>query len=378
MCGIISPFIDTPNHFCLRTQSVGWTFQTTMKIRRKAVRRSTDLLSVSAASFRYALSVLSVSSSLHTLGLSWIRVEPTHQILILSIKTLQIVNLHNTTFAPTSIVMPRSSIKSLFLQGWSPLPNALLGSSLETLRLNQWEMPAYEILSSTALPCLAFLENSTIIKLPTHDYFASFRNITTLILSSLGPGPVPPTALPLLTYLSAPHYVGKALLPGRPVHTYQVHYIQHMISGASIEHPLVELAPCAQHVKELHLWLGVSPWELVVFLALHFPNVVRLHLKLAPFDRLEEGWPPPSNAYMHPLLREFDIGFYVNRTQPFPREICRKLLTKLTKVCPVLEVVRFGQLFPIDGGGIDERDLSVDLVMDMRRTAGGDWKERKW
>ena len=372
----LTPIVRQHSKAVSSAYAIRWTFRPTTN--GTPEQRSTDLLSLSAASLRHALSILSLSSSLHTLGLSSVIVEPAHQILILSIKTLRTVNLHNTTFAPTSEVMPRSSIKSLFLQGWSPLPNTLLGTSLETLRFNRWKLSAYEILSSTPLPRLTFLENSTIIKLPTHDYFASFRNITTLIISSLWPSPVPPTALPRLTYLSAPYEVGKALLPGRPVYTYSVHYIYPPITGVSIEHPLVELAPCAQHVKELHLWLRVSPSDLAVFLALHFPNVVRMHLKLAPSDLLDDGTPPWSSAHMHPSLREFDIGFYVNRTQPFPRESCRKVLTKVTKVCPVLEVVRFGQLFPTDGGGVDERDLSFDLVMDMRRTAGGEWKEKKW
>ena len=209
--------------------AIYWTFRSTTT--GTPEQRSTDLLSLSAASFRHALSVLSVSSSLHTLGLSWIRVEPAHQILILSIKTLQtLLELVNTVFAPTSVVMSPSSVLSL--EGSSPLPIPLLGDSLEMLRFNLWNIPAYEILTSTPLPCLTFLENSTIMKLPTHahDYLTSFRNITTLILSSLGPGPVPRTALPHLTYLSAPHTSGgTALLPGRPVHTYRVNYIHRAI-----------------------------------------------------------------------------------------------------------------------------------------------------
>ena len=357
--------------------TIRWTFQS-LHAKGKPERRSTDLLPVLAASFRHALSVLSVSSSLHTLGLSRIRVQPAHQILILSIKTLRTLELVDSMFAATSVVMPHSSIKVLLLERWSSIPITLLASSLEALRLRQWKSPSYEILASTPLPRLTFFENAFIIQLPTHDYLASFRNIRTLILSSLGPGPVPPTALPRLTYLSAPQDVGKALLPGRPVHTYHLSYIRHQIWAGSINNLLVELAPCAQHVQELHLWLRVSPWELVVSLALHVPNVVRLYLRLVPSELLGDRTPAQSSVHMHPSLREFDIGFYVNTWQPLPRENCRKVLMKLTKVCPVLEIVRFGQLFPIDGGGIDERDVSFDLVMDMRRTSGGEWKERKW
>ena len=356
--------------------TICWTFQSTVK--GKPERRSTDLLSVSAASFRHTLSVLSVSSSLRTLCLSGIVVEPAHQVLILSIKTLRTLELVNSMFIPTSVVMPRSSIKALLLQGSSPVPITLLGSSLEVLRLNQWKNQSYEILASTPLPRLTFFGNSFILKLPTHDYLASFRNIRTLILSSLGPGPVPPTALPRLTYLSAPQDAGKALLPGRPVHTYHLRYMSHQIWGGSINNLLVELAPCAQHVKELQLWLRVSPWDLVVFLALHFPNIVRLHLGLSHSDHLADGDSPRSRGRVRHSLREFDIGFNVTKGQSFPRENCRKALTRLTEVCPALEVARFGELFPVDGGGIDDRNVRLDWLMDMRRTAGGEWQERKW
>ena len=361
----------------LSAYAIRWTFQTTLKIKSKPERRSTDLLSVSAASFRHALSILSVSSSLHTLGLSSIRVEPAHQILILSIKTLQTLELVNSMFVPTSVVMPHSLIKALLLEGWSSVPIALLGSSLEVLRLKWWKCQPYdrEILASTPLPRLTFLDVLFMIKVPTQDYFASFRNIRTLILRFLGHDPVPPTALPHLTYLSAPHDVGKALLPGRPVHTYHDSYVWHSIRAGS---PLVELAPYAQHVKELHISFRMSPWEVAVFLALHFPNVVRLHLNLSWSDQLDDGDSPQSRGLAHHSLREFDIGFYVTKGQWFPREKCRKALMSLTEVCTALEAVRFGELFPVNGGGIDERDVRLDWVMDMRRTAGGEWQERTW
>ena len=362
----------------LSADAIRWTFQFTTKSKPK--RRSTDLLSVSAASFRHALSVLSVSSSLRTLGLSWIRVEPAHQILILSIKTLRTLELVNSIFAPTSVVMHRSSIKALLLEGSSPVPVTLLGSSLEGLRLKRWNNQPHEldILASTPLPRLTFLENSIMMKLPTHDYFASFRNIRTLILSSLGPVSVPPTALPYLTNLSAPHDVGKALLPGRPVYTYHLRYIYYPVWWGSIDNPLMEVALCAQHVKELHLWLCTPPWKLAAFLTLHFPNIVRLYMNLTHSDNLDNGDSPQFLCRTHRSLREFDIGFHVTKGQSLPREACRKALKKLTEVCPALEVVRFGELFPVDGGSIDERDVRLDWVMDMRRTAGGEWQERKW
>jgi len=82
-------------------------------------------------------------------------------------------------------------------------------------------------------------------------------------------------------------------------------------------------------------------------------------------------------GHVHRSLREFDIGFSVKR-QPFPREGCWKVLMALTEVCPALEVVRFGELFPVEGGGIDERDVALDRLMDMRQTAEGEWREMKW
>ena len=154
-----------------------------------------------------------------------------------------------------------------------------------------------------------------------------------------------------------------------------MHYTSHSISGASLKGPLEELAPCAQQVKELHLFLKVSPLRLVGFLALHFPNVVRLYLRLFGSNHLEDG-DLRSQVEVHRLLREFDIGFNLNKGRPFPRENCRKALERLTEVCPVMEVVRFGALLPVEGGGIDEREISLDLLMDMRRTTEGEWQER--
>ena len=120
-----------------------------------------------------------------------------------------------------------------------------------------------------------------------------------------------------------------------------------------------------------------SPWELLGFLALHFPNIVRLYLRVDELHRLDDGESPQSHVEVHHSLREFDIGFYVGKGRLIPRKNCRKALTRLTEVCPALEVVRFGNLLPVEGGGIDDREVPMDWLMDMRRTAEGEWKERK-
>jgi hypothetical protein len=62
---------------------------------------------------------------------------------------------------------------------------------------------------------------------------------------------------------------------------------------------------------------------------------------------------------------------------PFPREDCWKILTTLTGMRLGLEVVRFGELFPVDGGGIDEMGVPLNWLMDVRRKAEGEWKERR-
>ena len=360
--------------------AIHWAFQYTNV--NKPKRRSTDLLSMSAASFRHVLSILSISSSLHTLSLSWLKVGSAHQILILSIKTLRTLELIDSIFTPTSVVMPRSSITALLFEGRALVPIrhllALLGNSLERLRVKRWRISAFEILASMPLPRLTFFENSTIINVPRHDYLASFQNIRTLVLSFLASGPFPPTALPHLTYLFAPPDIGKVLLPGRPVHTYRMHPAHYQKWVASIEGPLVQVALRGQHVKELHLWLDLSPWGMARWLALHFPNVVWLHLGLSSPSHLCDGMMPWSHVHVNSSLRKFDIGFYMTKGGPIPRENCREVLSKLTEVCSMLEAVRFGELCPTLGGGIDEKNVSWDRVMDMRRTAGGEWQERKW
>jgi len=126
--------------------------------------------------------------------------------------------------------------------------------------------------------------------------------------------------------------------------------------GTEIAYPLAELAPAAQHVKELQLLTNLHPATLVELLAVYFPDIVRLRHS----------------------LKELDVGFPVVKERPFPREDCQKILVTLTERCLALEVVRFGALFPVEGGGIDERNVPLDWLMDMRRTAEGEWKERKW
>ena len=364
-------------------RAIHWDFQKS----RGQPRRSTDLLSVSAASFRHVLSVLSVPSSLHTLVLTSLRVEPAHQILILSIKTLRFLKLVESSFAPTSILMPRSSITTLWLEICSPPTTrhllTLLGSSLKILRFRRQNWEAHEILPSTPLPLLTFFESPVIKTVPSWVYFASFQNIRVLILHSFAwdessPSPIPSTALPHLTYLAAPPILGKALLLGRPVHTYRMYdpYYRDWSVMNHLERTLMHVAPYAQHVKELHLWLNVPPWVLVDHLALHFPNLVRVHLCWDVPNSRPGPWPKGG---AHLSLREFNIGFYLRKEWSFPSDKCRNALRLLTKVCPALEVFRFGEVFFVDGSsGIDERDVRPDRLMDMRRTAEGEWKERKW
>jgi len=96
-------------------RAVHWSIEQNTKWWVEQRRLSTDSHSLSAVSFRHVLSVLSGSSCLHTLGLTWLRVESAHQKLILSIKTLRCLKLINSSFASTSVVMPRSSITTLCL-----------------------------------------------------------------------------------------------------------------------------------------------------------------------------------------------------------------------------------------------------------------------
>jgi len=102
-------------------------------------------------------------------------------------------------------------------------------------------------------------------------------------------------------------------------------------------------------------------------------------MSLNDFTLPDDGKTPQFQADGHPSLKEFDLGFDMIKGRPFPRENCKQVLMLLTEVCPELEVVRFGELFFVDGGGgIDERDDRLDWLMDMRRTAEGDWEEREW
>ena len=366
------------SEFLASARAIHWNVQQNTVWWGRPQHQSTNSLSVSSISFRHILSILSGPSSLHTLSLTGLRVEPVHQKLILSIKTLRSLKLVNSGFISTPTIMPRSSITTLWLDG-SFLASTkhlltLLRSSLETLRFTSIT-ETYEVLASTPLPRLTFLEKPYVIGAHKYDHFDSSPNIRVLIISSLGDHPIPPTTLPHLTYLSAPYPVAKALLPGRPVRTYRTSYVYSCCDGSHIAFPLREVAPCAQHVEELQLSTVMRPERLVGLLAVHLPNLMRVRLMTGEFNFKRDPVVPQS---VHRSLKEIDIGFAVMTGRSFPREDCWAVLRRLTEMCPALEVVRFGALFPIEGGGIDERNVPLDWLMDIRQTAKGEWKERKW
>jgi hypothetical protein len=290
------------------------------------------------------------------------------------------------------MVMPRSSIKALRLEDPAPAPTkhilTLLAGSLETLKISISSREVCQVLASILLPRLTFLVETSIFARGPFEikYLASFSSITTLVVSDGAMSPVLPSFLPHLTHLTAPFFIAEVLIPGRPVHTYRMSYHYYCCNGIHIGHPLTQLAPVAQHVKELQLLTSLRPANLVELLVVHFPDIVRVCLIMREIRSepsidlpLPLPFPPHSESgYTHHSLKELDVGFPVVTRRPFPREDCQKILVTLTDRCPALEVVRFGALFPVEGGGIDERNVSLDWLMDMRRTAEGEWKERNW
>jgi hypothetical protein len=124
--------------------------------------------------------------------------------------------------------------------------------------------------------------------------------------------------------------------------------------------------------------MSMGPPGLVELLVVQLPNLVRVRLMMK-----ESKLPAPGRVSIgpeksvHRSLKEFDIGFPVEKGRVFPHEACWAVLTTLIEMCPALEVVRFGALFPVEGGGIDERNVPLDWLMDIRRTAEGEWKERR-
>jgi len=118
--------------------------------------------------------------------------------------------------------------------------------------------------------------------------------------------------------------------------------------------------------------------RLVEALAKHFPSIIRVYMMRGNGFETPLFTPQPDPTPVHRSLKELDVGFSIAAGRPFLREECQKLLMTLTATCPALEVVRLGALFLVDGGGIDERCVAPDRVMDMRRSVGGEWKERTW
>src|SRR5258708_25039599 len=99
----------------------------------------------------------------------------------------------------------------------------------------------------------------------------------------------------------------------------------------------------------------MPPDKLAGWVAMHLPNLLRVRLMMEEFRPALGTFVPD---FVQRSLKEFDIGFPTG--ERFPREDCWEILGRLTKVCPALEVVRFGALFPVEGGGIDERNIPLD------------------
>ena len=126
---------------------------------------STKRWTVVGQSFRFMLSVLQTSTSLHTLQLVHVEVKPSHQLFILSIPTLKELILNGSCFVPTAIEMPVSSTTSLSLaHTHHHQPSGmghtlgLLRSTLETLEVNNIAEDLSLILETVQLPRLTCLK----------------------------------------------------------------------------------------------------------------------------------------------------------------------------------------------------------------------------
>ena len=185
VCGTIPPFVDTHRRFLLHARSIGASGKMGGGASRNDNPRIHSLCQVHHSNMSFPFSG---PSSLHTLGLRWLNVEPAQQQLILSIKSLQFLKLVNSSFVPTSVVMPRSSITTLWIEDLLAAPTkhllTLLASSLETLRSRRMRSEAIDVLGGTRLPRLMFLEEVYPEHIPKWDHLASFSNIKVLIISS--------------------------------------------------------------------------------------------------------------------------------------------------------------------------------------------------
>jgi len=347
---------------------------------------------VAGQSFRFMLSVLQTSTSLHTLQLAHVEVKPSHQRSILSIPTLKELILIVSFFVPTAIEMPVSSVTSLSLPSTSHQPSAightmgLLRTTLETLGVTGVPKNFPLILETVQLPRLTCLKwwltdpsRLTMFTPRTSGTITKLCITTAYFPRPLG---VSDNIFPQLCELFSPWWIGIQLVPGRPV---QVFYDTKMpaVMLGDLQTHLAALSQSTRGVKELHLYTLLSMPCLLEHVATHVPQIQRLHIWTRPEFLMPGNLKSQQTSIEGTLnaLREIHItlaGPWHNRETPLVRlSTCSILSAMRLWICPVLEVgtISTARTFDRDAYSRLKGEFSSEQKFTLRRRHTGEWEE---
>jgi len=243
---------------------------------------------VAGQSFQFTLSVLQTSTSLRILHLVYAELKPSHQLVILSIPTLNSLVLEFSHFAPTVIDMPLSSITSLTLldcchHGSIEHTIRLLRNTLEILevRFTSVDIPLIlETVQPPHLTCVTIrnmsFDTSGFTKF-TPRASGTITKLCIIIRSSPYPLGLSDHVFPQLRELSSSWWIAVQLVPRRPVKVFYDVDVDEL-KWDELETNLALLSQSTRGIKELRLYTSLSIDRVLQLLAAHVPRLQRLYL----------------------------------------------------------------------------------------------------
>jgi hypothetical protein len=351
-------------------------------------RGSTHPWTVKGQSFRFMLSVLQTSTSLHTLQLAHVKVKPAQQLLILSIPTLKTLILEHSQFIPTAIELPLSSITSLsfaWTQQPAPIEHILrpLRNSLDRLEVKWVTFNISLIIDTVQLPNLTCFTGWGVDASTLRGFTPrASSTITKLCITArfiAQPLGLSDIVLPQLRELYSPWWIGVQLVPGRPV---QVFYDTEMkeVKLSDLQTRIAWLSQSTRGVEVLRLYTLLSIPCLLQRLAMHVPRLQPLHLWTRPESLTVECIESEQTAIDRKLsaLTEIHItllgSWYHMEWYPVHSPTCSILSKMYSWICPALEVAKISitqsrACFRV------EDNIPSQQMFKLRRRHTGKWEE---
>jgi hypothetical protein len=344
---------------------------------------------------RSIFQTLSRSSVLRTLELSQVNVGPSNQRVVLSIPSLRKLVLRGSTFIPTAVYLPSTSIDTLILKEIR-LSRAImehlfriLADTLETFHVASCcsgigilpDRVQLRHLKSLGIP-ERMLQNESLMGNP----FFSQPTITTLFVEPGYPSLPPslPSFLPQLCRLSAPLHIAKALVHGRPIQDFR-HIQLTWIDTNDLESSLSWLTRSIQHIKELELCLDIVPPGFLESLSKYTPHLRRLCVVLKAGSKwrdVREGL-RIGGATMgsgHGTLKELEFRMEIPANSYSPRQLYYgrpTVLHLLIDTCAVIELMRVTIIsLPVPGSRVEHWNMPVYCLFKLWKLPNGQWQDR--